>query len=136
MATYRVEDADYLILGQGSLIPSAEAVADYLRETRGLKVGVVNLVMFRPFPGDLLSRVLKGRKGVAVLERLDQPLAADLPLMREIRATLGKCHGERPATGTRAPYPQLRDLQQPGRCPAAVLRLVRPGQPRPAARRA
>ena len=78
--TYRADDAEYLILGQGSLIPTAEAVADYLRESRGIRVGVVNLVMFRPFPADLLSRVLKGKKGVAVLERLDQPLAVDLPV--------------------------------------------------------
>ncbi len=89
--TYRTEDADYLILGQGSLIPTAEAVADYLRETRGIRVGVVNLVMFRPFPADLLSRVLQGKQGVAVLERLDQPLAIDLPLMREVRATMSRC---------------------------------------------
>jgi len=89
--TYRCDDADYLIFGQGSLIPTAEAVADYLRETRGIKVGVVNLLMFRPFPGDLLSKVLKGKKGVAVLERTDQPLAADLPIIREIRAIFGKC---------------------------------------------
>ena len=77
--TYKAEDADYLILGQGSLIPSAEVVSDYLRETRGIKVGVVDLVMFRPFPGDLVSKILKGKKGVVILERLDQPLAADLP---------------------------------------------------------
>ena len=89
--TYRCDDADYLILGQGSLIPTAEAVADYMRKERGVKVGVVNLLMFRPFPGDLLSKVLRGKKGVAVLERVDQPLAADLPLIREIRATLSKC---------------------------------------------
>ena len=89
--TYRTDDADYLIIGQGSVVPTAEAVADYLRETRGLKVGVVNLVMFRPFPADLIGRVLKGKTGVAVLERLDQPLAVDLPLMREIRATVSKC---------------------------------------------
>lgn len=89
--TYRAEDADYLIIGQGSLIPSAEVVADYLRETRGLKVGVVDMVMFRPFPSDMISKVLKGKKGVAVLERLDQPLAVDLPMMREIRATISKC---------------------------------------------
>ncbi len=89
--SYRAEDADYLILGQGSLIPSAEAVADHLRETRGVKVGVVDLVMFRPFPADLVGELLKGKKGVAVLERLDQPLAVDLPLVREIRATLSKC---------------------------------------------
>jgi pyruvate-ferredoxin/flavodoxin oxidoreductase len=48
--TYKVEDADYLILGQGSVIPSAQVVADYLRKTRKIKVGVVDLVMFRPFP--------------------------------------------------------------------------------------
>jgi pyruvate-ferredoxin/flavodoxin oxidoreductase len=89
--TYRAEDAEYLILGQGSLISNAEVVVDYLRQTRGLKVGVVNLVMFRPFPSDLLSHILKGKKGVAVLERLDQPLAVELPLMREVRATLSRC---------------------------------------------
>jgi pyruvate-ferredoxin/flavodoxin oxidoreductase len=47
---YRCDDADYLIVGQGSLIPSAEAVADYLRETRKLKVGVVNGTHVPPLP--------------------------------------------------------------------------------------
>ncbi|MBK1645991.1 pyruvate ferredoxin oxidoreductase [Thiocapsa imhoffii] len=88
---YRIEDAEYLILGQGSMIVQAEAVVDYLRESRKLKVGVVNLTMYRPFPGDLLGALLKGRKGVAVLERTDQPLAEDLPMMREIRSVLSKC---------------------------------------------
>ncbi|MDK9713223.1 MAG: 2-oxoacid:acceptor oxidoreductase family protein [Sulfuritalea sp.] len=91
VATFKAEDADYLILGMGSMIVQAEAVADYLRETRKLKVGVVNLTMFRPFPGDLLGHVLRGKKGVAVLERTDQPLAEDLPLIREVRAVLTKC---------------------------------------------
>jgi pyruvate-ferredoxin/flavodoxin oxidoreductase len=90
LGTYRVEDADYLIFGMGSMIATAEAVADYLRAKRRVKVGVVNLTMFRPFPGDLVSQVLKGRKGVAVLERTDQPLAEDLPIMREVRASLTK----------------------------------------------
>lgn len=89
--TYNAEDADYLILGQGSIIPSAEVVSDYLRETRNIKIGVVDLVMFRPFPAALLSRVLKGKKGVAVLERVDQPMATDLPLMREVRSVISKC---------------------------------------------
>ncbi len=88
---YRMDDAEYVILGQGSMILQAEAVADYLRETRKLKVGVVNLTMYRPFPGDLLGAILKGRQGVAVLERTDQPLAEDLPIMREVRAALTKC---------------------------------------------
>jgi pyruvate-ferredoxin/flavodoxin oxidoreductase len=106
VASYRVEDADYLLVGQGSVIPSAQVVADYLRETRRIKVGVVNLTMFRPFPGAAISKVLKGRKGVTVLERLDQPLAADLPLMREIRATLSKAT-ENGKDKKATPYPQL-----------------------------
>jgi pyruvate-ferredoxin/flavodoxin oxidoreductase len=108
--TYRAEDADYLILGQGSVIPSAEVVADYLRKTRGIKVGVVDLVMFRPFPADLISQVLKGKKGVAILERLDQPLAADLPLAREVRATLAKCV-ENGVFKKDRPYPELESYQ-------------------------
>ena len=60
--SYRAEDADYLILGQGSVITSAEAVADYLRKTRKIKVGVVDMVMFRPFPADLIGQMLKGKK--------------------------------------------------------------------------
>ena len=103
---YRVEDAEYLILGQGSLIPSAEVVADYLRETRGIKVGVVDLVMFRPFPGDLIGRMIKGKRGVAVLERTDQPLAEDLPLMREIRAAVAKCRENGESEGAALPYPE------------------------------
>jgi pyruvate-ferredoxin/flavodoxin oxidoreductase len=105
--TYRCDDADYLIVGQRSLIPTAEAVADWMREERGVKVGVVNVVMFRTFPGDLLSQVLKGRKGVAVLERTDQPLAADLPLMREIRATLSKSLENGRSGNGQLPYPEL-----------------------------
>jgi pyruvate-ferredoxin/flavodoxin oxidoreductase len=105
--TYRTDDAEYLIVGQGSLIPTAEAVADWMREERGVKVGVVNLVMFRPFPGDLLSKVLKGRKGVAVLERTDQPLASDLPLMREIRASLSKSLENGRGYNGSLPYPEF-----------------------------
>src|SRR5512141_1341368 len=40
---YRADDADWVIVGQGSVISNAEAVADYLRSTRALKVGVLNL---------------------------------------------------------------------------------------------
>ncbi len=114
--TYRVKDADYLILGQGSLIPSAEAVADYIRETRGVKVGVVNLVMFRPFPADLLSKVIKGKKAVTILERLDQPLAVDTPITRELRATIAKCV-ENGADKKITPYPNL-ETYKPGDIPA------------------
>ena len=108
--SHRAEDADYLILGQGSVVPSSEAVVDYLRETRKLKIGVVDLVMFRPFPADKLSKILKGKKGVVVLERLDQPLAEDLPIVRELRAVISKCL-ENGLSKNDKPYPQLESYQ-------------------------
>ncbi|NND06835.1 MAG: pyruvate ferredoxin oxidoreductase [Saprospiraceae bacterium] len=104
--SYRADDADYLILGQGSVVPSSEVVVDYLRETRGIKVGVVDLLMFRPFPGDLVGKLLQGKKGVSILERLDQPLASDLPLAREVRAVMTKCV-ENGANPKNLPYPEL-----------------------------
>jgi len=114
--SYKVEDAEYLILGQGSVIPSAEVVADYLRKTRGLKIGVVDLVMFRPFPADQLSKLLKGKKGVVILERLDQPLAEDLPIAREVRAALSKCQ-ENGNSPKNLPYPELETYKS-GDAPA------------------
>ena len=105
IAEYRCDDADYVILGQGSMIVQAEAVADYLRETRKLKVGVINLTMYRPFPGDLISKALQGKKGCVVLERTDQPLAEDLPVMREVRAALTKSMENGFAARGELPYP-------------------------------
>jgi len=110
---YRCDDAEYLILGMGSMCVQAEAVADWLRDTRKLKVGVVNLTTFRPFPGDVLGQILKGKKGVAVLERTDQPLSEDLPLMREVRATVSKCLENGSAPGAYpgyAAYTKLSDM--------------------------
>jgi len=87
---YRMEDAEYVILGQGSVICNAEVVADYMREERGIKVGVVDMVMFRPFPTDLVTDILAGKKGVVVMERTDQPLAVELPMIREIRSAMAQ----------------------------------------------
>ncbi|EHQ52810.1 pyruvate flavodoxin/ferredoxin oxidoreductase domain-containing protein [Ectothiorhodospira sp. PHS-1] len=115
---YRTDDAEYLIVGQGSMVATAEAVADYLRETRGIKLGVVNITMFRPFPGNLLAALLKGRKGVAVLERTDQPLAEDLPLMRETRAALGKAiENGLAGKGEALPYPDYPAFDRNGDIP-------------------
>ncbi|MDP3909145.1 MAG: hypothetical protein Q8Q14_02035, partial [Gemmatimonadales bacterium] len=106
---YRLDDAEYVIAGQGSVVGNAEAVADHLRETRGLRVGVLDLVMFRPFPADLVTKFLRGKKGVAVLERVDQPLAVDPPLLREIRAAMTKGLENARASG-KLPYPGVAEV--------------------------
>lgn len=108
---YRMEDAEYVIVGQGSVVTNAEAVADHLRASRGLRVGVLNLTMFRPFPSDLVTRHLRGRVGVVVLERTDQPLAADPPLLREIRASMMQAlENSRIEIGVLRPYPSRASL--------------------------
>ncbi len=85
-----LEDAEWVLAGQGSVVPNLEIVAEHLRKARGLKVGVLNLSMFRPFPADLVTHLLAGKKAVTVFERVDQPLAVDPPLLREIRAAMAK----------------------------------------------
>jgi pyruvate-ferredoxin/flavodoxin oxidoreductase len=109
---YRLEDADYVIAGQGSVVANAEAVADYLRDARKLRVGVLNLTMFRPFPADLITLLLRSKKGVVVLERTDQPLAVDAPLLREVRAAMGKAlENGRVDPNAPVPYPGLPSFQ-------------------------
>ena len=103
---YCLEDADLVIVGQGSVVANAEAVCDYLRETRGLAVGVLNLTMFRPFPSDVVTRLLQGKKRVVVLERVDQPLAVDAPILREVRAAVAKALENGRSEGE-PPYPEL-----------------------------
>ena len=87
---YLCDDADYLIIAQGSVLNTVEVTADYLRANRKLKVGVVDITVFRPFSGDLISHLVKRRKGVLILERTDQPLAEDLPIISEIRSCISK----------------------------------------------
>ncbi len=107
---YRLDDAEYVLIGQGSVVPNCEAVCDYLRDARRLKIGVLNVTMFRPFPADLLTRMLRGKKAVTVLERTDQPLAVDLPMLREIRAAMYKALENGRAAGE-VPYPGLTACQ-------------------------
>jgi pyruvate-ferredoxin/flavodoxin oxidoreductase len=108
---YRLDDAEIVILGQGSMVWNAEAVADHMRDEHGVKVGVVNVTMFRPFPADILTKLLRGKKSVVVLERTDQPLAVDLPLVREIRAAMAKGVENGRAKSGSLPHPGLAALK-------------------------
>ena len=109
---YMCRDADYLIFAQGSVLNTAEVAADFLRNEQQLKVGVVDLAIFRPFPGDLISHLCKGIKGVLVLERSDQPLSEDLPVMADIRACLSKAidNSKSPSFPDYATYNKTSDM--------------------------
>lgn len=84
---HRCEDAEYILVGMGSYMETAEATIDYLRETRGLRVGCVTVCCFRPFPMHEVVHALGNCRAVAVLERLDDPLSTTgNHLTREIKA--------------------------------------------------
>ncbi|HKK08661.1 MAG TPA: 2-oxoacid:acceptor oxidoreductase family protein, partial [Gemmatimonadota bacterium] len=127
-AGYRIEDAEWVLVGQGSVVGNARAVADHLRETRGLKVGVLGMTMFRPFPSDRVARLLAGKQGVTVLERLDQPLAADGPILREVRAALSQAVENGRARGVGRESRRARGADGSGPLPHPGLPCVAPDE--------
>ncbi|MBI5285245.1 MAG: 2-oxoacid:acceptor oxidoreductase family protein [Chloroflexi bacterium] len=83
---YRLDDAEYAVVAMGSSVETAMATADWLREHEGIKLGVLGVTSFRPFPGPQIVAALSGVKAFSVLERLDVPLAQSNPLTSEIKA--------------------------------------------------
>jgi pyruvate/2-oxoacid:ferredoxin oxidoreductase alpha subunit len=65
---YRCDDADIVLVTSGSAAGTTKAVVDSKRE-KGLKVGLVKLRMFRPFPQEKLVRILHGKNAIGVLDR-------------------------------------------------------------------
>ncbi len=85
--TYRMDDAEYAVVGMGGMMETAQAAADYLREEMDLKVGVVHVTCFAPFPATQLVEALKNVRALTVLERMDNPLAQSNPLVQGIKAS-------------------------------------------------
>ena len=84
--TYRMEDAEYAIVGMGTVIDTAEATVDWIRDNLGIKAGAVHVTCFRPFPGPEIVAALKNTRAFSVVERMDNPMAQSNPLTREIKA--------------------------------------------------
>jgi pyruvate-ferredoxin/flavodoxin oxidoreductase len=83
---FGLEDAEYALVGMGSLAETATATAQYLRAQNKVKVGTLNITSFRPFPGPEIVAALKDVKAIAVIERMDNPMAQSNPLSAEIKA--------------------------------------------------
>jgi pyruvate ferredoxin oxidoreductase alpha subunit len=65
---YHADDADIIIIASGSAAGTAKTVIDAKRE-EGIKVGLIKLRLFRPFPAERLIGALKGRKAIGVIDR-------------------------------------------------------------------
>ena len=92
---YRMEDAEYAIVGSGCMIETAEAAVDYMR-SRGIKAGVLHITCFRPFPSVDVVRALRHVKAMGVLERLDIPMMQSNPQLCEIKAAFADAMAETP----------------------------------------
>ena len=66
--TYGVEDADIIVTVLGSTAGTVRYVARKLR-AKGIKVGVVRIRLFRPFPFEEIRNVLRHAKVVGVMDR-------------------------------------------------------------------
>jgi len=65
---YRTEDADTVVVALGSVIGTAKDTVDEMRE-RGIKIGLVGIACFRPWPLAAMRTALATAKRVVVLEK-------------------------------------------------------------------
>lgn len=101
---YRMDDAKYAIVGMGSFMETARTTADWLREHRGEKVGVVSVLSYRPFPAEEIVQALSGVQAISVLERLDEASSCENPLARDIKSAFADSLWGRPG------YPKLHHM--------------------------
>jgi pyruvate ferredoxin oxidoreductase alpha subunit len=65
---YRMADAEIALVASGGAAGTARVVVDAKR-AEGIKVGLVKLRLFRPFPRKRLAQALKGKKAIGVIDR-------------------------------------------------------------------
>ena len=92
ISQYNCENAKTVFISLGSSAENIEAVIDYIKSTRNEDVGGIHINVIRPFPEKAIINALKGKKNVIILERIDDQLAGDNPLARDIRTALSKAH--------------------------------------------
>jgi len=80
---YQAEDATAVIVTMSSTAGTTKAVVDKMRAA-GKKVGLLKLILFRPFPYAEIADALKNAKHVAVLDR-SFSFGANAPLFGEIK---------------------------------------------------
>ncbi len=65
---YRLDDAETIVIAMGSLLGTIKDTIDEMREA-GVKIGVLGVISFRPFPLDAVRAALKGAKRVVIVEK-------------------------------------------------------------------
>lgn len=85
--TYEAEDAEILIVAMGSVVGTIKDVIDRVR-SEGVRVGLVKVRSFRPFPVDVIRKVVEN---AAVIVTLDKNISLGLnegALCTEVKSCL------------------------------------------------
>ncbi len=83
---YKMGDADYAVLGMGTLCGTARVTIDKLRK-QGKKVGMIKVRSLRPFPEKELQVAVKNLKALAVIDR-HISLGQEGPLVTDVRSAI------------------------------------------------
>ncbi len=84
---YMMDDAEMVMVMLGSSAGTAKDVIDEYRD-KGVKVGMLKIRMFRPFPVSLIAEKLAGRKAVCVLDRSASFGGQGGPVFMEVRSAM------------------------------------------------
>ena len=89
---YGHPEADRVIIAMGSVTQAAQEAIDYLA-SKGEKVGLINVHLYRPFSAKhFLGALPKTVKRIAVLDRTKEPGAAGEPLYLDIVEAFKGCN--------------------------------------------
>ncbi|MBI4773923.1 MAG: pyruvate ferredoxin oxidoreductase [Deltaproteobacteria bacterium] len=85
--SYQMDGAETVLITMGSIGETAMTAVDEMR-SRGKKVGLLRIRLFRPFPVEELRKALKGVKRVGVIDRALPFGASGGPVAAEVRSAL------------------------------------------------
>ena len=80
---YKLDDAEIAIVCMNSTAGTTKFVVDELRD-KGIKAGLLKIRVYRPFPGEEISKALAHVKAVAVLDKAESLSACGGPLFTDV----------------------------------------------------
>jgi pyruvate ferredoxin oxidoreductase alpha subunit len=87
---YRTEDADLIVVALGSVLGTVKDAVDELRDD-GLRIGVLGINTFRPFPARGVREALAGASRLVVIERAISPGSGGI-VTGDVRTALAAAH--------------------------------------------
>ena len=84
---YKLDDAEIAIVCMNSTAGTTKYVVDNLR-AKGIKAGLLKIRVYRPFPGEEVSKALSNLKAIAVLDKSDSLNAIGGALFEDVSSSM------------------------------------------------